>query len=226
MNPGCPTAACVRRVGRRPRAAVDTPMHRMAVHHLTTALFLSKLVRPLLCSYVAELAPGGVRPAQKGRGDYLDRAITEGAREAQGLVPESDRLVVVACEQALVHYEGRGAAAAPSRSSHRTHPGSVPWPGERPADSARGSPAGIPTSHGRSSCNPPPARGPSRVTPPMARAPPLGNIVDGAIRELDSTDAGASAGRDSHASRDPPPDRRNAARAQHDGRRDAPRDGG
>lgn len=50
MNPGCPTAACVRRVGRRPRAAVDTPMHRMAVHHLTTALFLSKLVRPLLPS--------------------------------------------------------------------------------------------------------------------------------------------------------------------------------
>jgi hypothetical protein len=85
---------------------------------------------------------------------------------------------------------GRGAAAAPtsaeSRSSSSPHPGSVPWPGERPAESARGSPAGTPASHGRSSCNPPPARGPSRVTSPMARAPPLGNILDGAIRRLAS----------------------------------------
>src|SRR6185295_5267419 len=55
---------------------------------------------------LAELAPGGVRPAEKGRGDHLDRAITEGSRDTQGLLAESDGLVVIASGQALVHHEG------------------------------------------------------------------------------------------------------------------------
>src|SRR5437867_2131878 len=63
MKPGCPTAACVRRAGRCPRAGVDTPLQRIAVHHLTTALFLSKPVRPLLRGSLREdvldVLPGG-----------------------------------------------------------------------------------------------------------------------------------------------------------------------
>src|SRR5215813_14285792 len=55
---------------------------------------------------VAELAPGGVRHAQEGRGDHLDRAIVEGARDTQGLLPESDGVVVVASDQALARHEG------------------------------------------------------------------------------------------------------------------------
>ena len=55
---------------------------------------------------ISELAPGGVRHAQKGRGDHLDRAIAKGLRDAQGLLPESDGLVVVARVQALDHHEG------------------------------------------------------------------------------------------------------------------------
>jgi hypothetical protein len=38
--------------GHRTRAAVDTPLHRIAVPHLTTDLFLSKPVRPLLTPYL------------------------------------------------------------------------------------------------------------------------------------------------------------------------------
>jgi len=45
---------------------------------------------------VVELAPSDVRYAQKGRGDHLDRAIAESARDVQGLLPESDGPVVVA----------------------------------------------------------------------------------------------------------------------------------
>ena len=44
--------------------------------------------------------------AQNDRCDHLDRAIAEGSRDAQGLLPESDGLVVVASDQALVHHEG------------------------------------------------------------------------------------------------------------------------
>jgi hypothetical protein len=54
----------------------------------------------------AELAPDGVRHAQKGRRDHLDRTIAEGSRDAQGLLAESDGLVVVASDQALDHHEG------------------------------------------------------------------------------------------------------------------------
>jgi hypothetical protein len=55
---------------------------------------------------VAELAPGGVASAQKGRCDHLGRAIAESSRDTQGLLPESDRAVVVASGQALGHHEG------------------------------------------------------------------------------------------------------------------------
>src|SRR4029450_9018309 len=55
---------------------------------------------------LAVLAPGGVRPAEKGRGDHLDRAITEGSRDTQGLLAESDGRVVVASGQGMVHHEG------------------------------------------------------------------------------------------------------------------------
>ena len=48
---------------------------------------------------IAEFAPGGVRHAQKGRGDHLDRAIAEGSRNAEALLPEPDRVVVVACAE-------------------------------------------------------------------------------------------------------------------------------
>jgi len=47
-----------------------------------------------------------VRPAQKVRRDHLGRAIAEGARDVQGLLSESDGLVVVASGLALVHHEG------------------------------------------------------------------------------------------------------------------------
>src|SRR3989442_13943252 len=52
-------------------------------------------------SRVAKLAPGGVRQAQMGRWGHLDRAIAEGAPDTQGLLPESDGLVVVASIPAL-----------------------------------------------------------------------------------------------------------------------------
>ena len=55
---------------------------------------------------VGELAPSSMRHAQNGRGDHLDRAITEGPREAQGFLPESDGPVVVASGPALAHHEG------------------------------------------------------------------------------------------------------------------------
>ena len=42
---------------------------------------------------VAELAPGGVREAQKGCGDHLDRAIAEGARDAQASWPNLTALL-------------------------------------------------------------------------------------------------------------------------------------
>src|SRR5262245_24253705 len=45
---------------------------------------------------VAELAAGGVRHAQEVRCDYLDRAIAEGWRDAQGFPAESDGHVVLA----------------------------------------------------------------------------------------------------------------------------------
>jgi hypothetical protein len=56
---------------------------------------------------VAELAPGDVRHAQQGHGKHLDRAIAEGAREAQGLLSESEGPVVVARGPALAHHESR-----------------------------------------------------------------------------------------------------------------------
>jgi hypothetical protein len=57
-------------------------------------------------SRVPERALGSVRHAQKGGRDHLDRAIAEGPRDGQGLLAESDGLVVVASGQALVRHEG------------------------------------------------------------------------------------------------------------------------
>jgi len=55
---------------------------------------------------VAELAPGNVRDAQVGRCDHLDRAIAESPPDRQGLLPESDGLVVIAGDHALGRHEG------------------------------------------------------------------------------------------------------------------------
>ena len=54
---------------------------------------------------VAELTPGEVCEAQKVRRDHLDRAIAEGARDGEGLRPESGSLVVVTSEHAMAHHE-------------------------------------------------------------------------------------------------------------------------
>src|SRR5262249_36562635 len=55
---------------------------------------------------VAELAPGEVRQAQKGRGGHLDRALAGGARDAEGLPPKFDGPLVVTSGHALEHHEG------------------------------------------------------------------------------------------------------------------------
>src|SRR5262245_50844424 len=95
---------------------------------------------------------------------------------------------------ASVPAAARGGAGAPtsggSRWPHRTHRGSALSPLGSPGGSARERPAGTPPSRGGSSWTPPPARGPSRVTSQMARASSLGNILDGAIRLLDTVQGG------------------------------------
>jgi hypothetical protein len=48
MTHGFLTASCVACVRRAARTPPWTPLHRIAVQHLTTAPFLSKPVRPLL----------------------------------------------------------------------------------------------------------------------------------------------------------------------------------
>jgi hypothetical protein len=63
---------------------------------------------------LAELAPGGVGQPQQGRRDHFDRAIAKGARETQGLLPESDGPIVVAHDPALAHHE-RGDPPEPVR---------------------------------------------------------------------------------------------------------------
>jgi hypothetical protein len=57
------------------------------------------------CGRLAEPAPGGVRHAQIRSCDHLDRAIAKGSRDTQGRLSESDGLVVVAIDQALVRHE-------------------------------------------------------------------------------------------------------------------------
>ena len=47
-----------------------------------------------------------MRDAQVGRCDHFDQAIAESSRDAQGLLPESDGLVVVTSDHAQVHHEG------------------------------------------------------------------------------------------------------------------------
>src|SRR5262245_5240120 len=59
---------------------------------------------------LAELALGEVRLAKSGRSEHLDRAITEGARDGEGLLPEPGGRVVVAREHALI---GHGAGYPP-----------------------------------------------------------------------------------------------------------------
>ena len=56
-------------------------------------------------SCVAELPSGGVRIAKEGGGNHLDWAITEGARDGEGLLPECDGPAVVATAQALDDHE-------------------------------------------------------------------------------------------------------------------------
>src|SRR5262249_8778378 len=55
---------------------------------------------------LAEVATSGVRQAQKGRCEHLDRAVVERPREAQRLRSELERLDVVAGVQALDDREG------------------------------------------------------------------------------------------------------------------------
>ena len=64
-----------------------------------------------------------MRLAQKGCRDDLDRAIAEGLPDAQGLLAESDGLVVLASDQPLVHHEG-GNPRAPVLVAER--PGQHP----------------------------------------------------------------------------------------------------
>src|SRR4030095_5107203 len=52
-----------------------------------------------------ELAAGNVGHAEKGRRHDLDRGVPESLADGQGLLPEPDRLVVVAAAQALDHHE-------------------------------------------------------------------------------------------------------------------------
>jgi hypothetical protein len=56
--------------------------------------------------------------AQRGRREHFDRTIAEGARDAQGLLPESHAPVVVTRERALEHHEG-GDPPEPVRIAQR-----------------------------------------------------------------------------------------------------------
>jgi len=105
---------------------------RRAPEALQTQVTLERDVPLQQCNRVAELAPHEVRPAQNGRGDHLDRAIAEGARDAEGLPPESDGLVVVARGQALDHREG-GDPPEPGLVAERPGGASPSAAGTRPA---------------------------------------------------------------------------------------------
>src|SRR6516162_7009851 len=86
---------------------IDPRIHRPNLHRLLVSqIAFERGVVLEEDGRLTKLSPREVRPSNKGSCDCLDRAISEGPRDGEGLSSKSEGPVVVASGQALDHHKG------------------------------------------------------------------------------------------------------------------------